>query len=300
MTVTRLLLFAACAALLSPAAPAQSPLNIVATTTHMGMLAQTVGGDAVKVTVLAPPGRDAHHLQVRPSMMAALRRADLVVAVGADLEIGWLPPAIRGASNPAIRPGGNGYFEAAQAVELIDAGRPADRAQGDIHPAGNPHIYLDPVRMATAARALAGQLAGLRPAQADLYRDNAAAFAAAVDERLPVWRERSATAPGIVLFHEDARYLTELLGVRIHGYLEPLPGIPPTASHLNDLVRRLEGESGIVIHAEFHPPQGPDFLARELGWPVRQLAHDLPAGNLDSENYFALIDAWVDALDGGR
>lgn len=290
------ILLAACALSTPSAVLADAPLNVVATTGNMGMLAQTVGGDAVKVTVLAPPGRDAHHLQVRPSMMAALRRADFVLAVGAELEIGWLPPAIQGAANPRIQPGRAGYFEAASALELLDADRPADRALGDVHPDGNPHFYLDPVRMAEAAGALAERFAELRPAQARAFRDNAAAFAAAVEARLPGWKARSAAAPGIVLFHEDALYLADRLGVVIHGYLEPLPGIPPTASHLNTLVRELQGRAGVVIHADFHPAQGPAFLGRELGWPVKRATHEVPAGRLDSDAYFGIIDAWVDAM----
>lgn len=278
---------------------AQSQLNVVATTSNMGMLAQVVGGDAVNVTVLAPPDRDAHYLQVRPSMMAAIRRADLIVAIGADLEIGWLPPAIQGAANPRVNIGRPGYFEAARTVRLLDAGRPADRALGDVHPEGNPHIYLDPVRMSVVAEELAARMAELQPANADQFRANAAAFATAIDERMPVWRERVADATGVVLYHEDGNYAADRFGVPILGYIEPVPGIPPTASHLNDLVRRLSGESGVILYSVFHPPGGPEFLSRELGWPRQAISHGVPTDDLSAEAYFALIDTWVDALASG-
>lgn len=295
-----LILLLSCSLLATPViAFAQSPLNVVATTTNMGMLAQTVGGEAVTIRTLAPPDRDAHHLQVRPSMMAALRRADLVVAVGADLEIGWLPPAIRGAANPRVQPGRSGYFEAAASVDLLDAGRPADRSLGDVHPDGNPHFYLDPVRMGEAALALAERMAQLRPEQAQQFRANATAFVTDVEARLPDWQARTAGAAGIVMFHEDARYLADRLGIPVLGFIEPVPGIPPTASHLNDLVTRLAGQSGTIIHAPHHPARGPAFLGRELGWPVRELAHDVPADRLDSESWFALIEHWVEALAHG-
>lgn len=134
-------------------------LQVVATTASMGMLARTVGGPQVQVSELAPPDRDAHMLQARPSMLRALRDAQLVVAVGAELEIGWLPAAISGAANGAIAPGRPGYFEAAAQVPLLDAGLAADRAQGDVHPGGNPHVNLDPLRMAAISKALAERLA---------------------------------------------------------------------------------------------------------------------------------------------
>ncbi|WP_258868971.1 metal ABC transporter substrate-binding protein [Alkalilimnicola ehrlichii] len=154
---------------------AQAALNVVATTPNMGMLARTVAGEHADVRILAPADRDAHYLQVRPNMMAALRRADLVVSVGAELEIGWLPPAIQGAHNPRIQPGQRGYFEAAAQVDLMDAHGVADRSLGDVHPAGNPHIYFDPVRMAEAGEALAERLASMDEANADAYRANARA-----------------------------------------------------------------------------------------------------------------------------
>ena len=134
---------------------AEAKLDIVATTSSMGFLARTVGGDQVKVTVLAPPDRDAHSLLAKPSMMVALRNADLLVAVGADLEIGWLPAALQSANNPKILPGTPGYFDGGAQLDLIEKGGGADRSKGDVHPLGNPHFYLDPQRMAQLASALA-------------------------------------------------------------------------------------------------------------------------------------------------
>ena len=171
------------------------------------MLVRTVGGNAVDVTVLAPPDRDAHSLLARPSMMLALRRAELVVAVGADLEIGWLPAALRGAGNPRILPGEQGYFEGAAQLLLLETGQLADRARGDIHPAGNPHFYMDPERMATLAVSLADRLAMLDPADRSGYATRATAFAAAVSARAPGWKRAAIGAPGVVLYHRDVNYL---------------------------------------------------------------------------------------------
>lgn len=277
------------------AATAQATVEVVATTSSMGMLARTVGGDAVSVRVLAPPDRDAHYLQARPSMMAALRRADLVVAVGAELEVGWLPAALQGAANPAVHPGHPGYFEAAAQVELIGVGGPADRALGDVHPTGNPHVNMDPVRMAQAARALAERLARFDEANAERFHANAETFARRVEQRVPAWQEQVREAPGVVLYHEDAAYLIDRLGVPVLGFVEPLPGIPPTARHLRALVRELEGRDGVVIRASHHPERGPRFIAEQLSWNLHVLPLDPPL-DADSETYLELIDRWVRAM----
>jgi zinc/manganese transport system substrate-binding protein len=281
--------------ILLTAAPVGATVDLVATTSSMGMLARTVGGDAVVVTVLAPPDRDAHHLLARPSMMLALRRAQLLIAVGADLEIGWLPAALRGAGNPRILPGEPGYFEGAAHLTLLEGGQLADRARGDIHPVGNPHFYLDPERMATLAIALADRLALLDPANRAAYAARAGAFAATVRARIPAWRKAAADAPGVVLYHRDVNYLAAFLNVPVLGYIEPVPGIPPTASQLRDLVQRLSGTHGVILHSSFQSSDGPAFLARNLGWERIQLQLEVPL-DADGAAYLDHIDAWVNAL----
>lgn len=274
-------------------------LEIVATTSSMGMLARTVGGPAVKVTELAPPDRDAHMLQARPSMMRALRDAEFVVAVGAELEIGWLPAALNSAANGAILPGRPGYFEAAAQVPLLDAGQAADRAQGDVHPAGNPHVNLDPARMATIARALAERLAQLDAANAAGYRQRARDFATAVEGRTSAWKQKVAVSGGVVTFHKDAIYLMAFLGVPFLGTLEPVPGVAPTAAHLETLANRLKGKKGLIAHTPYQPPAAAEKLAQLTGWKVAILPIDPPAGT-DAPAYFALIDRWVEALAAAK
>jgi zinc/manganese transport system substrate-binding protein len=274
---------------------ARAHLEVAATTASMGMLARVVGGDAVRVTVLAPPDRDPHALQARPSMLRALRDAELVVAVGAELEVGWLPAAIAGAANPRILPGRPGYFEAAAQVPLLDAGQPADRARGDVHPMGNPHVNLDPARMAAIAQALAERLTRLRPGEAAAFRANAAAFGRAVEARLPGWRARLAGAPGAVLYHRDGDYLLARLGVPVLGYLEPVPGVPPGAGHLERLVGELRGRRGVVLRQAYQPAQAADRLAALLGWSSHVVPME-PSTDARAEDYFRVIDAWVTAL----
>jgi zinc/manganese transport system substrate-binding protein len=165
---------------------------------------------------------------------------------------------------------------------------------------GNPHYYMDPERMARVAQALAGRLSALDPARATLFESNAEAFAKAVAERVPGWKHRAAGAPGAVLYHKDANYLAALLGVPILGYVEPLPGIPPTAAHLQGLVRSLSGrKQGVILYNTFQSGDGPAFLARNLGWKAQRLQLEVGL-DASGENYLDHIDRWVAAVASGQ
>lgn len=283
-----------CALLVGSIAGA-SEIRVVATVSNLGMLAREIGGDAVEVQVLAPPNRNPHYLDARPSMMAALRRADIVVAVGAELEIGWLPAALRGSNNPRVQTGQRGYFEAARKVTLIHTDRRADRALGDVHPMGNPHVYMDPERMITIAQALAERFSELQRDKEEIFTANAARFEEALKMHMPAWRDAARNSPGVVLYHEDGDYLLHYLEVPVLGYIEPLPGIPPTARHLRNLVKRLSGSEGVVWTMNFQPATGSAHVARELGWPMAQLPCQVTV-NGSVDDYIAMIYAWVNSL----
>lgn len=269
-------------------------LDVVATSPSMGALVRAVAPDA-QLTVLAGPDRDLHSLQAKPSMIRALRGADLLVAVGAELEMGWLPAASASAANARILPGREGYFEAAAQVPLLDVGGPADRAMGDVHPAGNPHVDLDPVRMAQVAEALGARMARLDVTNAASYRANAERFGAAVGQRLPQWQAELANAPGAVLYHRDAVYLLDRFGVPLLGTLEPVPGVPPSGRDLRTLAGKLGGREGVIIHAPYQSPKGPRKLGQALGWPVETLPLS-PPEDADGDGYLRHIDRWVSAL----
>jgi zinc/manganese transport system substrate-binding protein len=281
------------------AAVAAAELNVVTTTSSMSMLAREVGGDQVKVTVLVAPNRDAHQLRAKPSMMQKVRRADLLIAIGAELEVGWLPNIIDQAGNSGIRPGRDGYFEAAAQVSLIDTGQPADRALGDLHPMGNPHVNMDPERMAIIGQALAQQMGKLDPANAANFRARADTFASAVAARMPGWRAQTKDAPGAVLYHKSADYLLQSLGVPILGFIEPMPGIPPTAKHLRRLVDNLQDQRGVILYHNYNSPNGPDFLARELGWTSHALPLEPPL-QASAQDYLDLINDYVLALAAAK
>ncbi|KTG16817.1 MULTISPECIES: metal ABC transporter substrate-binding protein [unclassified Guyparkeria] len=282
-------------AALLPATGYAADLRVVATTYTMGAMASAVGGERIDLAVLAPPDRDAHFLQAKPSMMRDLRRADLVVAVGAELEAGWLPAAVKRAANPAIQPGQPGYFEAAGHVDLLDVG---GTGTGHVHDTGNPHFNLDPRAMQALLPALAQRLGKLDPAGAADYQANATQAITRIEARLSDWQARTADAPGAVFHHADTRYLMDWLDLPTLGYLEPVPGVPPTARHIQELAESLEGRDGVIIHAPYYPERGPRKLAEALGWPVEQHYTEPQAPTLTA--WIEMIDGWVDALAAGQ
>jgi zinc/manganese transport system substrate-binding protein len=231
-------------------------------------------------------------------MIRALRNADLVAALGADLEVGWLPLVIRQAANPKILPGRPGYFEAAAQVELLAKGGPADRALGDVHPVGNPHVNMDPVRMAQVGMALAERLGELDPEHAAKYQARAQAFEARVREHLPKWQNQAAQAPGVVLYHKDAVYLLDRFEVPLLSLIEPVPGVPPTASHIRSLIDKLKGQSGVVLFTTYQPEQAPASIAEALDWPRARLPLEPPL-DADGDAYLAHMQRWIDALVSG-
>jgi zinc/manganese transport system substrate-binding protein len=278
---------------------AAADLQVVATSPSMGALVREVAGPAVALTILAPPDRDMHTLQAKPSMIHALRNADLVVVLGAELEVGWLPVAINRSTNAKLQPGQPGYFEAAAQVDLLDQGMPANRALGDVHALGNPHLDLDPVRMAQVSRALAQRLGQLDPSGATGYRSRAEAFVGEVDRRITGWTAQLKGAPGVVLNHRDAIYLLDRFQVPLLGTLEQISGVPPTAAHIKDLTTALAGKYGIVLYASYQSAAEPEALARQLGWPVQGLPLEPPM-DANGEGYLRHIDRWVKAIAASR
>ncbi|PVV11537.1 MAG: zinc ABC transporter substrate-binding protein [gamma proteobacterium symbiont of Ctena orbiculata] len=273
-------------------------LDVVASSSSMGALVREIAGEEVKLRILAPPDRDLHHLQARPSMIRALRGADLVVAIGAEIEVGWLPLAINQSTNPGIQPGKAGYFEAAAQVSLLDAGGTADRALGDVHPTGNPHVNMDPVRMAQVATALAERLASLDSEHAEVYRERAQAFARKVDERVGIWQQQLNNPPGAVSFHKDVIYLLDRFNVPFWGTLEPVPGIPPTASHIRTLINELNGKRGMVLTTTYQPDQAAVSVAKALSWRQVRLPLEPPL-DADGNGYLEHLQRWVDAIAAG-
>jgi len=246
------------------AAPAQAVLNVFATVPEWGALAEALGGDAVKVYVATNALQDPHHVEAKPSLIARARNADLVVATGAELEIGWLPLVLQQAGNPKLRRGQPGSFEAASFVALRDKPTRLDRAEGDVHPAGDPHIQTDPRNIARVATALAARLAEVDPANADGYRARYQAFDARWRAAIARWEQQAAPLKGvpIVVQHKAFTYLIAWLGLREVATLEPKPGVEPTTASLSEVLALLQRDPAkMVLRAAYQGDRASQWIA---------------------------------------
>lgn len=285
-------LFPLLAALL--AAPrAEAVVKVVATTPSLAALARDVGGALVSVEALSSPGQDPHYVDPRPSIIVKLNQADLLVVNGADLEVGWLPKLQVAARNPSILDGGKGRLDASTVVSKLDVptGK-IDRAQGDIHPGGNPHFLVDARAGAKIARALGEKLAELDPGHAEAHRASAKRVADELDAFAAEARARVDALPPerrrVVTYHASLRYLVDWLGLDVVATIEPKPGIPPDPGHVANVLSAMRARGAkVILQEEFYPRGTSQSLADLAGG--RMIA--LPGGAR-----FAQGERYVDHL----
>ena len=273
-------------------------LNVFACEPEWGALATELGGDAVKVYTATTAFQDPHRIEARPSLIAQMRRADLVVCTGAELEIGWLPILLRSSGNAAIQPGKPGYFEAARQVALLDKPTVLDRSQGDVHAAGNPHIQTDPRNIARVAQALGMRLVEIDPDRAALYRTRLADFNTRWNAALSRWQEQAAPLKGmrIVVQHQAFPYLENWLGLKQVAVLEPKPGVDPTVSHLAEVAAQLKTTPAkAVLRAVYQSPRPAQWLADHADIPVVVLPFTV-GGSERAKDLFGLFDDSLDQL----
>jgi zinc/manganese transport system substrate-binding protein len=280
------------------AAPVPAALNVFATVPEWGALAQELGGDKVNVYVATNALQDPHHVEAKPSLIARARNADLVVATGAELEIGWLPLVLQQAGNPKVQTGKPGYFEAAPNVPMLEKPARLDRAEGDVHPLGNPHIQTDPRNIARVATALTARLAEVDPANAAYYRERGKAFADRWSAAIARWEREAAPLNGvsIIVQHKGFPYLTQWLGMKEVAALEPKPGIEPTTSHLSDVLATLERTPAkMVIRAAYQSDRASQWIAERA--KINAVVLPFTVGGDDAaKDLFGLFDDTVQRL----
>ena len=267
-------------------------LRIFACEPEWGALAQELGGDRVEVYVATTARQDPHRIEARPSLIARARNADLAVCTGAELEAGWMPLVQSQAGNPKIRAGEPGHFEAARYVRLLEIPQRVDRAQGDIHAAGNPHIHLDPRNVERVAAALSERMAQLDRREAAYYGARSKAFSARWQQAMARWQEQAAPLRGasVVVYHKNMTYLLGWLGMREVGALEPKPGLPPTTAHLSELLSKLEkNPAAAVIHAAYNDPRAAQWLSERAKIPAIALPFTV-GGSDKAQDLFGLFE----------
>jgi zinc/manganese transport system substrate-binding protein len=251
--------------------PAHAALRVFACEPEWGALTRELGGSLVDVTVATTAAQDPHQIQARPSLIARMRSADLVVCTGAELEIGWLPVLLQQSGNARVQPGQPGFFAAADQVRKLEVPTTLDRAAGDVHAAGNPHIQLDPRNIAAVATALAARLQQVDAAHAPEYAQRSAAFGQRWQQALARWSSQAAPLRGLpaVSQHKAYAYLYDWLGIREVAVLEPKPGVEPSASHLQGVLSQLKATPArMVLYSSYQDNRPAEWLGRNAGIPV--------------------------------
>jgi len=270
MRPIRLLILAVVVALAPRAADAQ--LKVVTSTTDLYDIAKAVGGDKIAASHIGEGYQDPHFIEAKPSFVLQLRSADVWAFVGLDLEIGWMPLLLDGARNPKIRQGGSGYVDASKAIRVLDTPQGnVDRSMGDVHPLGNPHYWLDPENGRRIARLFKAKFSELDPKNVAAYDANTRAFEAKLNAAETAWSADLATIRGkpIVAWHTSWRYFADYNKVNIVAFMEPKPGVPPSPSHLYQVIQTVKrtGAKAIIMEP-FYDRKVADLVAKQTGIKV--------------------------------
>jgi zinc/manganese transport system substrate-binding protein len=255
-------------------AHAEAALNVFACEPEWGALTTVLGGSDVDVFTATTALQDPHQIQARPALISRLRNADLLVCTGAELEIGWLPVLLRQASNGKVQPGQPGYFEATSVINLLEKPARLDRAEGDVHPAGNPHIQTDPRNMRIVAAALAKRLAMVDPAHAAGYQQRAQAFDQALGAAMEKMLAQAAPLKGVVFvsYHKAWIYLANWLGMTEAANIEPKPGVPPGSAYIAELLDKIPSfKARMIVYAAYEDPKPSQFVADKSHLPAVML-----------------------------
>ena len=284
-----------CAACCLTTVDARAGIDVLATTTDLADLVAQVGGEHVTVEALCKANQDPHYVQTRPSLMVKLRRADLVVAVGLDLESGWLPFVLRGARNPSILPGAKGFLSLEGAIQPLDIPTSVDASQGHVHARGNPHYWLDPVRMIDVVGAIASHLSELEPEHSAAFESNAHAYVATLRAKIASWEQRMAPYRGteVLSYHDTFNYFYARFGLVNVGTLENKPGVPPSPRHLAGVIATAKARKvPVLFHEAFHDRKPSGLVAERSGATLLVLPVSTGATS-GADNYVALIDTLV-------
>ena len=290
---------AAAPALARPSRAADDKLTVVTTTEDLASIAREVGGDRITVESIARGYQDPHFVEAKPSFILKLQKADLLVVVGRELEIGWLPPLVQQSRNARVQVGAEGYLDASQGVRILEipTGQ-VTRAMGDVHPLGNPHYLLDPENGRTVAATIAGKLGQFRPNDRAYFEQRLAAFGAKLTDAQKRWLTQVAPYKGtkIVTYHRSFPNFADRFGLDVVGYVEPKPGIPPSPSHTLDLIQEMTRQHVKLILVEpYFDLKTPESIARATGARVLVMPPSV-GGVKEATDVFALFDYNVTLL----
>ena len=279
--------------LVAGSARAQGKLNVVTATEDLAAIAREVGGDRITVESIARGYQDPHFVEAKPSFILKLQRADLLIVVGRELEIGWLPPLIQQSRNAKVQVGAAGYLDASMRARILDIPQgQITRAMGDVHPQGNPHYWLDPENGKSIAREIADKLGELRPADRALFSQRAADFSNRITEAQKRWSAMIAPYKGtkVVTYHRSFSNFAERFGLNVIGYVEPRPGIPPTPQHTLDVINEMKQQNvKLVLVEPYFDSKTPNSIGRATGAEVLVMPPSV-GGVKEITDYLKLFD----------
>ena len=281
--------------------PAFADLKVATSLTDLASVAQFVGGRHVTAQSLCRGYEDPHFVPAKPSLMKAIQHADVFVSTGLELDSGWLPLVLPGSRNPRIQQGAKGFVDASEGVSVLE--KPSgtvNRAEGDIHPLGNPHYYADPKNLEVVANHLAEVFSGLDPANAADYAANAKAFSERMEASLAKWEEAMAPYKGasVVPFHKNFVYFAERFGLKLFGTVEPKPGIPPSPHYISELAASMKKEGvKVVLYQPYYDADASNQVAKKAGGVAIEVASE--AGGLPgTDDVFSKFDVLVSSIAG--
>lgn len=289
-------------AILPLSAAAQTPVRVLACEPEWAALAEEIGGNDVVVHSATHGRQDAHHIRARPSLIAKVRRADILFCSGAELEVGWLPVLMQRGARRIVQPGQPGHIMAADHVEMLERPEVVDRSLGDIHPSGNPHVHLDPRNIAILAEILANRLVHIDPSRSDAYLERLASFQARWTSAMAGWHERAEHMRGmkVIVHHKAWPYLLHWSGLERVASLERVSGIPPTASHLAQVFEQARNSgTKAIIRAPFEPVDASNWLFKKTAIPVVELPFTV-GGHPEAKDLFSLFDVTLTLLEEVR
>ncbi len=282
-----------------PTSGAFADLKVATSLSDLADVAQAVGGKHVTAISLCKGYEDPHFVPAKPSLMKAIQNADVFVSVGLELDGGWLPLVIPGSRNPKIQPGAKGFIDASEGVNVLE--KPigtVSRAEGDIHPLGNPHYYTDPANLEVVADHLARVFSDLDPDNAADYAANAKAFDGKIEEAMKGWKEQLNPYKGakLVVFHENFVYFTERFGLEIFGTVEPKPGIPPNPRYLTETAEAMKAAGvKVVVYQPYHDADASNELAKKAGATAYVVPTEV-GGTPEAKDVFSKFDVIVSTL----
>jgi zinc/manganese transport system substrate-binding protein len=253
---------------LGTATPAFANLNVVTSTTDLAAITREVGGSEINVESISKGSQDPHFIEAKPSYMVKVSHADLLISVGLELEIGWIPPLVAGARNPKVSPGQKGFLEVGPEVQPLEVPHgKVTRAEGDVHPLGNPHVTMDPIRAGEIAGVIAERLGQLDSAHSAVFAANAKAFQARMKEKTAVWKSRieKSGVRKAVSYHKTLTYFFDRFGIENPAILEPKPGIPPTSGHILEVIQTMKDQKiGLILVENFFDPSVTKKILSEM------------------------------------